>query len=354
MSLVLRSLFVSVISISLIWLPVFSFSAAARNNNQSQQGVSSFKAQQLPDHESGALLVKFNSEAPAQSQSLIIDSVSKSHHRLRGQSGIIKLTLKEELGFDTALNTLQQYTGVIEWVEPNYLVNRAGGGRTDSSSRSRTTGQAEEKRTSPNPSAIIALIDTGVDIRHRDLRDALWLNAVEKSGLSGSDDDSNGFADDARGWNFIDDSNDINDDNGHGTQVAGIITQSRANLSILPLKALDRTGRGTIAEVVEAIDYAVARRAAVINCSFGAPAYSRAMFDAIQRAETAGIVVVAAAGNNGRDLSKSSFYPASYRLPNLISVAATDEHDLLTSFSNYSADIAAPGTDIRTTHPEQS
>src|SRR5262249_61769723 len=112
--------------------------------------------------------------------------------------------------------------------------------------------------------------------------------------------------------------------------------------------------RGELAAVLDAMDDAVARRPAVINCSFGVPAYSRAMLDAIKRAESAGIVVVAAAGNNGRDLSKASFYPASYRLPNLISVAATDENNLIAAFSNYSADISAMRTHIAPAHPHHA
>jgi hypothetical protein len=189
----------------------------------------------------------------------------------------------------------------------------------------------------PGPETLIAIIDTGIDRNHRDLRHAL------------SSDE---------GWNFIDDDSNLADDNGHGTQVAGVIqsaiSNSQSQIRILPLKALDRSGDGTIADVVEAIDYAIAKHAAVINCSFGAPAYSHAMLDAIKRAETAGLVVVAAAGNSGNDLSQSSFYPASYRTSNLISVAASDRHNTLASFSNFSADIAAPGVEIRTAHRKNS
>jgi subtilisin family serine protease len=206
------------------------------------------------------------------------------------------------------------------------------------------------------PSTIIALIDSDIDPRHRALKHRLWLNNSEKLGAGSYDDDLNGFVDDLRGWNFVADNNDVSDDLGHGTQVAGIITSQLRNqpsISILPLKALNDTGSGTIADVVEAMDYAVARRASVINCSFGSPAFSQAMLEAIKRAETAGIVVIAAAGNRGKSLSESPFYPASYRIhqaSNLISVAATNRDNLLAGFSNYPADIAAPGENIRTAH----
>ncbi|MGH9848191.1 MAG: S8 family serine peptidase, partial [Blastocatellia bacterium] len=203
----------------------------------------------------------------------------------------------------------------------------------------RSTGFSR-KRPNPSrlkaelPTTIVALIDTGIDPNHHALKHALSPND---------------------GWNFITGDNNFSDDNGHGTQIAGIIVQSaisnlQSSIKLLPLKALDHTGAGTVADVVEAMDYAVAHHAAVINCSFGAPAYARALLDAIQRAETAGIVVVAAAGNNGSNLSQSSFYPASYRLPNLLSVAASDDHKTLAQFSNFAADIAAPGVGIRTAH----
>jgi subtilisin family serine protease len=178
---------------------------------------------------------------------------------------------------------LRTLDAAIEWVEPNYIVRRAAvrspgvrspGVRSPGFSRKR--GQAARRKTTPGPETLVALIDTGIDRNHPDLRHFL------------SSED---------GWNFIDDDGNLADDNGHGTQVAGIIqSNSQSQIRLLPLKALDRSGDGTIAEVVEAFDHAIAKHAAVINCSFGTQAYSRALLDAVKRAETAGIVVVAAAG----------------------------------------------------------
>ncbi len=275
------------------------------------------------------LLVRFHAETTPQSQDFILRSAGKTHKRLPG--GIIKLTLRDNFDFNETLDNLRKLDAAIEWVEPNYIVKRAGVARTVSSRR-HASQKSRVARTSV--STVVALIDTGVDPNHRALKHALSPND---------------------GWNFITGDDDFTDDNGHGTQIAGIIAQSaisnlQSSISILPLKALDNSGAGTIADIVEAMDYAVTHHAAVINCSFGAPAYSRAMLDAIRRAETAGILVVAAAGNNGNNLSQSSFYPASYRLPNLISVAATDNHNALAQFSNFAADIAAPGVGIRTAH----
>ena len=341
MSSALRGLYISVISTSLICSPLYSLNANASKRGKSQRNHNASR-KQLSDHEADTLLVKFNAETPEQIQRFIIDSVSHSHRHLRGQSEVIKLRLKESLDFSKALDALREFDNVIEWIEPNYTVKRAGDARHTGSSRTLGLRKAKTRMKEELPAAIVAVIDTGIDPNHRALKDSLWTDT-----------------DDSRGWKFITDDDQVADDNGHGTQVAGIIAKfaihnSRMPIRLLPLKALDHTGAGTIAEVVEAIDYAVARHAAVINCSFGATAYSRAMLDAIKRAETAGILVVAAAGNHGQDISKSSFYPASYRQPNLISVAAVDEHNLLVPFSNFSADIAAPGTNIRTAHPNNS
>src|SRR5205085_11507075 len=100
---------------------------------------------------------------------------------------------------------------------------------------------------------------------------------------------------------------------------------------------LDATGSGAISDVVEAMDYAVAHGAGVINCSFGTSGFSQALLDAINRAGTAGVLVVASAGNSSQDLTSAPYYPASYSAGNLISVAATTNYDGLANFSNWGA-----------------
>src|SRR5262249_21339017 len=132
--------------------------------------------------------------------------------------------------------------------------------------------------------------------------------------------------------------------------VSGVMQKA----SLMPLKALDESGRGTIAGVVEAIDFAAGHRASIINCSFGTPAYSRALLEAINRASIKSIIVVAAAGNAGKDLTEPPYYPAGYQAENLISVAGTANNDQLTSFSNWNRSrvrLAAPGIDVLTTQP---
>jgi subtilisin family serine protease len=359
----LRNVLVPVLSACLICSPLFSFktaTAASAGDPQSNQIHKSTPSSSLAAHEPNTLLVKFHPDKITQAEH-VINTVSQRYQRLRGPSSVIKLTLKADRDLNATLHDLRQLDGVIEWVEPNFIVKRAG----DRSTRVRSSGFSRKrpsfnsmKATNEPPeggatNTVIAVVDSGVDLRHRALKHHLWLNQSEKTGAAHDDDDLNGFIDDLRGWNFVADNNDVSDDLGHGAQVAGIIASQldhQPSISILPLKALNHTGEGTVTDVVEAMDYAVARRAAVINCSFGAPAFSHAMLEAIKRAETTGIVVVAAAGNRGRSISESPFYPASFRAhqaPNLISVAATDRNNLLAGFSNFAADVAAPGESNR-------
>src|SRR5262245_44458484 len=361
MSRMFRGLSIYFLSACLIYSPLFSLKTAnaSLGVQQSNQGLKSPPTEKIAENEPNTLLVNFHPGAVKQAED-IINALGKRHESLRG-GDVVKLTLKDNLDLNETLVAMRRLDGAVEWVEPNFLVERAGISKAGFSRKlpsNKTTGETTSRmkarlQTSPT---IIAVIDSGINMRHRALKQRVWVNDLEKSGAGNYDDDSNGFIDDIRGWNFVDDNNDVSDDIGHGSQVTGIIASQLGNqpsISILPLKALNKTGKGTVADVVEAIDYAIARRVAVINCSFGSPAFSRAMLDAIKRAEAAGIVVVAAAGNRGKSLSESPFYPASYRshqAQNLISVAATDRNNRLAGFSNFAADIAAPGEEIRPPH----
>lgn len=217
---------------------------------------------------------------------------------------------------------------------------------------------------------IVAIIDSGVDITHNSLKDAIWTNLGEIPG-NGIDDDGNGYIDDVHGWNFVNNNSDVSDCNDHGTHVAGIvrgatqdvipdsngvfdgdITQSK--LSIMPVKFLDCDGIGTTSDAVSAIYYAVRKGAKILNNSWGGGAYSSALHQAIVYAYNNNTLFVAAAGNAGVDIDNTPMYPASYPVPNVIAVAATSSIDYLPSFSNYgvnSVQIAAPGVGITSSVP---
>ncbi|MEE8599353.1 MAG: S8 family serine peptidase, partial [Dehalococcoidales bacterium] len=220
--------------------------------------------------------------------------------------------------------------------------------------------------TQGNSNVVVAVLDSGVDYNHPDLFNNMWTNSGEIAG-NGLDDDGNGKIDDVRGWDFVDDDNDPIDSDDHGTHVAGTIAAVGNNgtgitgvswsAQIMPLRFLDAFGSGSVAGAIEAIDYAIDNDANIINASYGSYTFSTAERDAIVRARDAGILFVAAAGNDSwNNDSLTKHYPSSYDLDNIIAVAATDQNDNLASFSNFGAtsvDVAAPGTNIFSSRPDR-
>jgi subtilisin family serine protease len=200
-------------------------------------------------------------------------------------------------------------------------------------------------------STIVAVIDTGLDLNNADFAGKVWTNP--------GNDASSGYPNDVHGWNFINSTADVQDDNGHGTHVSAIIAAVGNNnfgvagvdpsAQIMPLKFLDENGNGTTDNAVSAIYFAVQHGAQVINASWGGVGASPALDDAIAYANSHNVVFVTAAGNDGTDNDTTPSYPASYVQPNEISVAAIDQNGNLASFSNYGAstvNLAAPGVNI--------
>ncbi len=216
---------------------------------------------------------------------------------------------------------------------------------------------------------VVAVIDTGVDYTHPDLAANMWVNTAEIPG-NNIDDDGNGIKDDIYGAKFVSSPNgNPMDDNSHGTHVAGTIGAVGNNglgvvgvnwrVKIMALKFLSSSGSGSLSGAIQAINYMVMMKARgvnirVVNNSWGGGGYSQPLYDAIARARDAGIIFTAAAGNESNDNDQAPAYPASYDLPNVVSVAAIDSDGNLAGFSNYGAsnvDIAAPGVDILSTTP---
>lgn len=212
---------------------------------------------------------------------------------------------------------------------------------------------------------VVAVVDSGVDYGHPDLKNNIWTRPRNIAAYS---DDELGTFDDVHGFSAVDKLGDPMDDNGHGTHCAGIIGAEGDNgigiaginwhVKIMPLKYLDRNGVGTTEDAIEVINYAIDRKKAgvnlrVINASWGSTEHSQALEDTIRAAGEAGILFVAAAGNDGTDNDEIPHYPSNFDLPNIISVAAVDRNDRLTAFSNFgerSVHIAAPGKDILSTY----
>ena len=219
-------------------------------------------------------------------------------------------------------------------------------------------------KTHGNSDVVVAVLDTGVDYTHVDLRANMWLRPENMPQYF---DDELGSFNDEEGFSVDPEDRDPKDDNGHGTHVAGIIGAEgdnsegiagiNWNVQIMPLKFLGRGGFGTTKDAIEAINYAIDRKQhgvnlRVINASWGSTQKSKALEDAIRAAGDAGILFIAAAGNNGTDNDKRPHYPSNYDLPNVISVASLDNTDQLSSFSNFgvkTVHVAAPGREILST-----
>ncbi len=223
------------------------------------------------------------------------------------------------------------------------------------------------KITKGSKDIIVAVLDTGVDYNHRDLYTNIYRNHGEIGDgkqTNGIDDDGNGFIDDYIGWNFFHSSNNPMDNSVHGTHCAGIIGAEGNNdkgivgvswnVRILPIKFMSQHGVGTVVGAAQAIQYATKMGAHIMNNSWGGHEHSQAILDAIKEAKEAGILFVAAAGNETQNSDTIPHYPSSYPEENIISVAATDNSDYLSSFSNWGrelVDIAAPGSNIYSTVP---
>ena len=226
--------------------------------------------------------------------------------------------------------------------------------------------------TTGSKAVVVGIIDTGVDYTHPDIAPNYWTNPGE-SGTdaegkdrrsNGIDDDRNGFVDDWRGWNFVDHNNNPMDDNEHGTHVAGTIGAKgndgigivgvNWDVSIVGLKFLGSGGSGSLEDAVKAIEYATGLGVTLTSNSWGGGGFSETMKGAIEAAGAKGILFVAAAGNESANNDTDPHFPASYSLPNVISVAATDDRDQLASFSCFGATtvhLGAPGVDIMSSFP---
>lgn len=316
-------------------------------------------------------------------QKLLGGSKILSIRPLRTNSSIQVVKLSSEVDTKRTLGVLAN-SPEVEIAEPNYLYYAMNNGapndpafqqlwgllnqgQADSSGQAGTPGSDVNvlplwtQGVTGSRNILVAVIDTGVEWEHPDLKTNIFTNAGEIAG-NGIDDDGNGFIDDTNGWNFAADSNRSNDDHDHGTHCAGTIGAEGNNgvgvagvtwnASILPIKFLTASGSGSLADAVESINYATLMKANIMSNSWGGGGYSQIMEDAIKAARDAGILFVAAAGNSSSNNDSSPAYPASYDVENVVSVAATDNRDQLASFSSYGrtkVHVAAPGVRVHST-----
>lgn len=255
----------------------------------------------------------------------------------------------------------------VTTVEPNYRLQAAFAPNDPlypslASLRDGTTGGISApsawRTTIGDRGIVVGVLDSGVDTNHPDLVGNLWSNRLGIGGCA--------YA--TRGYNAIDHSCSPEDDNGHGTHVAGIlgavgnngvgITGVAPRVSIMALKMLDANGDGSVAAAIEAIDWALAAKRAgvnlrVLSASWGGAGNSNALRLAIQRADDAGVLFVAASGNAAPSQVQDPVYPCDVGLANVVCVGASQSNDSLASFSHYGShvDLTAPGTGILSTVP---
>jgi thermitase len=385
------------------------------------QSISQARMSRLPDgypRAPGEIIVKLRSNGLSamsaySALSSTLSDFSVLEMRDSSTDSDLKLVrLKDDTQVEDAINRLQDVSSV-EYAEPNYIVQKLGtrngtpnDGRFKELWGINNTGQKDfnqmgmpaqqgvpevdvdvrklwQQGKTGSRSVVVAVIDTGIDWEHEDLKDNLYTNPGEAGALAnnGVDDDQNGFVDDVHGWNFtVDKQNrpvnnrNSSDDEGHGTHVAGTIGASGDNgigvtgvnwqVSLLPLKFLDSDGSGTSMGAIDAINYATKMKVQVMNNSWGGGAYSRALEDAIKNAQAAGILFVAASGNNENDNDVKPTYPANYAVDNVLSVGAIDNRanasvwktstGIVAGGSSYGATtvhVFAPGTKIVSTVP---
>lgn len=351
----------------------------------SYQGLAKEKTYGLDHpHVPGELIVKFKAGIPKHLKervSEILKSGSDGKNRSLGQlqESTVVLDFNSELSKTRSAksdlyNIAQKIDAlnVVEYVEANNIISGNITTPTDPDfsylwSIEKVQASKAWDISTGSKDVLVAIIDTGVDYNHEDLRHNMWTNPGESGydiwlrdkRFNGVDDDENGFVDDWRGWDFRDNDNDPMDENRHGTHVAGTIGATPNNgkgisglawdVSMVGVRYLGSNNKGRTSDAIKAIRYASKLGVQITNNSWGSPSYSQALRDAIQ--ESTALFVVAA-GNDSHSIESNPEYPAAYSLDNILAVGASNREDQKSSFSNfgeYSVDVIAPGSSIYST-----
>lgn len=317
-------------------------------------------------HSYGEVLAKFREDVSPAGVKAILTRHDLTIVRELPQIGVVELAVASDR-MDDLLQALR-HDPSVDYAEPSFVAHGLGAPNDprwpEQWNLVLVGAKAAWEITTGSADVTIAFLDTGLTLDHPDLEAKLWTNEGETPD-NGVDDDHNGKADDVHGWHFYTtvqggqlvsrEDNDVGDDNGHGTHVAGIAAAGSNNgigiaglswgARIMPVKVLDEYAEGWYADIVAGILYAADNGADIINMSLGGTEDSQALGDAVSYAYDRGAILVAAAGNDGGSL----LYPAVY--DEVLAVGAVDRDDQRASFSNHGPelDVVAPGVDVLST-----
>lgn len=336
----------------------------------------------IPAHVAGELLIQYNETATDTDKANVRAKVNgaKAEKIRTKANGKGDLELTTVSGDVVALAAELSKNPAVDFAEPNWIYT-TGAVSTDpyftngslwgmQGNNGSNAAAAWATGNTGSAGVYIGIIDEGIQLTHPDLAGQIWVNQFDRA--DGVDNDDNGYVDDVNGWDFDGNNNSIYDggtrgsSDDHGTHVAGTIggkanTQGVVgvnwNVTMISGKFLGRRG-GTTANSIKAVDYFTDLKTrhglniVATNNSWGGGGYSQGLYDAISRANNAGILFIAAAGNSGTNNDTTASYPSNYDLPNVIAVAAIDVNGNLASFSQYgkvTVDIGAPGVGINST-----
>jgi len=335
------------------------------------------------------VIVRFNTPEVQAYLNNAMNVVSAHEHRKIGAASLNLFRVRaRNLSVNALVNILSQMPGV-QYAEPNYVLratvtpndtrfgelwglNNTGqtiSGQTGTPDADIDAVEAWDVSTGSS-SIVVGVVDTGVDYNHPDLAANIWSAPAAFSVTIGGQTINCPAG--SHGFNAVNNTCNPLDDNNHGTHVSGTIGARGANAtgvvgvnwtsSIMGLKFLNAQGSGSTADAIDAIEFAIQAKqrfagtgganVRVLSNSWGGGGFSQALLDQINKANNNDMLFVAAAGNNGSDNDGAPNYPSNYNAPNVVAVAATDNRDAKSSFSNFGAttvDLGAPGTGILST-----
>lgn len=345
-------------------------------------------------HEANQLIIKFRDGASTVQRNAVRSGLrAVSHDTLRrGKRGGDTTLMRLPSGVNLqALVRRLSTNPAIEYAEPNWIYTHSatsndtyytngslwgmyGDATSPANQFGSQAGEAWAAGHTDCSGVLVGVIDEGIYFDHPDLAANIWTNPYDP--VDGIDNDGNGYVDDVRGWDFDGNSNNINSggaNDDHGTHVSGTIAGVGGNgvgvagvcwsgVKLISGRFLGRRG-GTTANAIKAVDYFTDLKTrhglniVATNNSWGGGGFSQGLQDAIERANAAGILFVAAAGNSGANNDTTASYPSNYPNANIIAVAALASNGTLASYSQYGAttvDICAPGSGVYSTVPKSS